>query len=245
MNEAVETIEFKKGGKRYRILLKYDEFPEDPRTMSGDSPMGLFLIPKSSQSSELCDEKWDSVVDRSMVVPLPSGKIPFFHGDPEDALEPSVEDVIGIWPLGRGDHGPGTTQLYLGSGPLACDPGGWDSGQVGWVFATAKVWKTWQLTDWEDTPENQKHLREIVESELEEFACYVRGCCYRYEFERFVPQCDHGHGDEWTDADGTFDGCGGYIGEYPTFGGAVEDACEAAGIACPAKYKERKAVNAA
>lgn len=236
MNEALETIEFKKGRKKYRILVKYDETPENPRTISGESPMGCFAIPKESRSNGFCEDEWDYTVDASLLRPLDSGKIPLFHGDPEDGLEPEVE-TIGIWPLGKGEHGPGTTQLYLGR---FLNGDTWDSGQIGWVFATAKTWKEWQGTDWVDNAENQKKLLEIVEAELEEYACYVRGSCWRYEFEKWIPACEHGHGGEWTDTDGTFDGCGGFTGEYPSYGGAIEAACESAGIECPAQFKEKE-----
>lgn len=239
-NEALEKIEFSKGDERYRILIEYDEFPENPRTMSGDSPIGLFAIPNDSRCTHLCDNKWDHKVSRWLLVPYDDEKgeqkIPFFHGDPTEGEEASVTPIA-VWSLGKGEHGPGTIQIYIGR-YLNGDT--WDSGQVGWVFSTAEAWKERQGTDWVETVENLKRLEEMVRDELKEYGQYCRGQCYRYSFEKYVPECEHGHGEEWVDADGTFDACGGFIGEYPTYGGCVEAACWEAGIECPEKFKPRE-----
>lgn len=238
---VAETIEFEKGGAKYRVLIEQDEFPENPRTMSGDTPMGLFAISKESRCSRYCDEKWDYLVDASLLRPLdehdPLNTIPLFHGDPEDGLEPEVKPIA-IWRLGKGEHGPGTAHFYIGGvNPFL---GHFDSGQVGWVFATAEAWKTWQGTDWVETRENLKHLEEIVEGELREFTNYIQGNCWSYRIEKLLPECEHGHGEEWVDAS-EFDTacCGGFIGEYPDYGGCVANAFEEIGLPCPEKYKER------
>jgi hypothetical protein len=44
------------------------------------------------------------------------------------------KDIALMLPLGLIDHSG--ISMYVGSGAHACDPGGWDSGQVGWIYVT-------------------------------------------------------------------------------------------------------------
>lgn len=233
---ALETIEFEKGGNKYRILVKYDRFTQNPRTMSGYSPIGLFAIPKGSKCADMCDEKWDYVVDEWLLTPNKDGQVPFFHGDAEWGEEASVAPIF-LGPLGKAEHGPGSRLLYVGR-TLNGDT--WDSGQIGWVFSTAEAWEAWGHGKWIDTLENVEKLERMISAELKEYAQFLRGECYRYEFEKLVSGCEHGHEDEWVDADATFYGVCGFVGEYPTYGGCIRDACDQAGIPVPDKFKERE-----
>lgn len=240
---VAETIPFEKDGKQYRVLIEQDECPDNPRTMSGDSPMGLFAIPRESRCSQYCDKEWDYVVDHWLLMPTdpadPFHTIPLFHGDPAEGEEPSVK-AIAIWRLGKGEHGPGTTHFYIGGvNPFL---GHFDSGQVGWVFATAEAWKTWQGRDWVESVENLETLEAIVEGELEEYSNYLQGNCWEYRVEKLLPECEHGHSEEWVDAEEFSDvRSGGFIGSYPDYGGCVANAFEEIGLPCPEQYKEKEA----
>lgn len=44
------------------------------------------------------------------------------------------KNAVVILPLGLIDHSG--ISMYVGSGAHWCDPGGWDSGQVGWIYVT-------------------------------------------------------------------------------------------------------------
>lgn len=63
---------------------------------------------------------------------------------------------------------------YLGTGSHFSDPGGWDSGWVGWLFATPEQMKEWG----QDDPEQvEKSLR----ASFSEFAAWVSGDVVGYE----------------------------------------------------------------
>lgn len=102
------------------------------------------------------------------------------HGRPRDyAL-----GVIARWlrtyhgipvalPVSAMEHS-GTT-VYLGDGAHWADPGGWDSGWVGWLFATAE-----QLKDWYDGNPTVEQVEHGLRGSFSEFKSWVEGDTYGY-----------------------------------------------------------------
>jgi hypothetical protein len=87
---------------------------------------------------------------------------------------------VAIFPLGLIDHSG--ISMYVGSGAHWCDPGGWDSGQVGFAFVSrAKGLEEWGKS------KVTKHVRDMAEkclrAEVETYDQYLRGDVYGYVVE--------------------------------------------------------------
>lgn len=88
-----------------------------------------------------------------------------------------VEQAVCIVPLGMVDHS-GVT-FYAGSGSHACDAGGWDSGQVGFVYTTAERVRElcgeypYKPRDFDGTAD--EWLRKQLVSEIRALAAYAEG----------------------------------------------------------------------
>ena len=88
-------------------------------------------------------------------------------------------------PLNLLDH----SGIAMSTGSFShVDPGGWDSGQVGWIYVTIEdVLKNWSVTSLDDLVdyhdgEPAKPAREratdLLKAEVEEYDKYLRGECY-------------------------------------------------------------------
>lgn len=111
-------------------------------------------------------------------------------------IEKKLKAVV-ILPVYLIDH----SGLAVRSGPFFEDPGGWDSGVVGFIFQTAKgIREQWML------PRNKKLTDEQIaaalnglEIEIGEYNDYLSGNCYGYVIE---------------DADGDhLESCWGFLGD--------------------------------
>lgn len=98
-------------------------------------------------------------------------------------------NILVVKPLYMYEHGG----ITVSTSPFSCR---WDSGQVGWVFITRESVKS--LQGWKRiTAERKEALLIWLESEVEEYDCYVRGESYGWSVEK----------------DGEYiDGCNGYLG---------------------------------
>src|SRR3990167_1430187 len=93
-------------------------------------------------------------------------------------------DVVCLLPLSLLDHSG--LHMYVGADSHWSDPGGWDSGIVGFIYATSKAA--------DETPDVEAYLR----GEVEEYDQYLRGDVCGYVIE---------------DADGDdVDSCWGFYG---------------------------------
>ena len=109
-----------------------------------------------------------------------------------------------VLPLGLIDHSG--LSMYVGAGAHWADPGGWDSGLVGFIFDTAKRREVC------GTPLDR--IEEGLRTEVEEYDKWLTGDVYWYEVEG-----------EDGDAE---DSCGGLLGyDY-----AMQSARDAAGYTC-------------
>ena len=103
------------------------------------------------------------------------------------------------------------TALRVGNDFSDCDPGDWDSGQVGWVFVTRAAMDKEYGATW-DT-EQLAQARKCIDSEVNEYGRWANGEVYGYVVR---------------DADGEdVDSCWGYIG-YEWAEQAAEEALRGA-----------------
>ena len=83
-----------------------------------------------------------------------------------------------ILPLSLIDHSG--ISMYVAAGAHACDPGGWDSGQVGWTFASCKKAADW-LGDSRTTGSAvMAKAADLLAAEVKEYDYYLTGQCYGY-----------------------------------------------------------------
>lgn len=96
--------------------------------------------------------------------------------------DPGPENMAVVLPLGLIDHSG--ISMYVGGGSHPADPGGWDSGTVGIIYATIEdVVKEYGA----DTPENREKAMERLKSEVEEYDRFIRGDWYGWRIETEVP----------------------------------------------------------
>lgn len=115
------------------------------------------------------------------------------------AYNAEVQKIVGkildkyyvMLPLGLYDHSG--ISMYVGSQSHWSDPGGWDSGQVGWIYCTVKKAKE----EWAGADFHERAI-EYLKGEVETYNQYLTGDVYGYVVE---------------DADGEqLDACWGFFG---------------------------------
>lgn len=86
-------------------------------------------------------------------------------------------DVAAILPVSAIEHSG--VMVYLGSSNHWSDPGGWDSGWVGFCLVTKTQWREWQMLN-PDDPIDTESVEEAIEGSFKEFADWVSGSVYGY-----------------------------------------------------------------
>lgn len=125
---------------------------------------------------------------------LSSPKHGFSDSDEFREYKENHADTIVVLPLFLYDH----SGITMRTGPFNCP---WDSGQVGWIYATkARVEK--EFGDFSE--ESQKKAIACMESEVKSFDDYLTGNVYGYDIENG-------------------DSCWGYFGDYRK-SGIIEEA---------------------
>jgi len=89
-----------------------------------------------------------------------------------------------ILPLYLLDHGG----LAMRTEPFFEDPGGWDSGQVGFIYTTDKRIKEF----YGDKKPSEKEIEEALESEVRDYNDYLEGNVYRFVLEK-KEKCNLGY----------------------------------------------------
>ena len=56
-----------------------------------------------------------------------------------------------------------------------CDPGGWDSGQVGVAYVTPQIWADTQGTPWTGSDADAEQARRLIAGDVEIYGQYVNG----------------------------------------------------------------------
>lgn len=77
-------------------------------------------------------------------------------------------------PLGLLDHSG--ISMYVGGGAHIMDPGGWDSGTVGFIFDTAET----RRDCWGDTVPTEEQVREALVAEVREYDAWLTGDVWGY-----------------------------------------------------------------
>ena len=100
----------------------------------------------------------------------------------EDLYRRIMEDhkPVCIFPLSMIDHSG--ISIYLGAGAHWCDPGGWDSGQIGFAFVSRKK----ALEEWGKsrvTKRVRASAEKCLRAEVEEYDKYLRGDCWGFIIE--------------------------------------------------------------
>lgn len=91
-------------------------------------------------------------------------------GEPSDFLEMAAEKGWVYLPVGMIDHSG--ISLYVGSSSHPMDFGGWDSGQVGFIYATPESMRLI------GTPAEE--VEKVLAAEVEQWDQYVTGDVYGY-----------------------------------------------------------------
>lgn len=95
------------------------------------------------------------------------------------------DDVAVILSLGLIDHSG--ISMYVGGGAHPADPGGWDSGTVGVIYATsADLVREYG----EDTPETRAKADELLRLEVKTYDQYLMGEVYGWVVEKRQPACE-------------------------------------------------------
>ena len=161
-------------------------------------------------------------VDGDWLQPDKDGKVPYIHGGWEGYFED--QKPILVLPVGKYEHSG--ILLYIGKAG-SCP---WDSGQIGWIWIDAAGFKKVTLKDWEETPENLKRAEELLTSVVDAYSHWVSNDIWGYRIEKLIPECEHGHPEEWiTDDDDEYSGCWGYLGDWDKCG-VLEDARQRLGV---------------
>lgn len=174
----------------YSVKIYQDEAPEDPRKHA--EPLGTLAV-------------WHSGYRLGDLGDNPPRPADYLRGLAHDATGEDYEDataaellaVVGdhyiILPVALLDHSG--LWMYLGSGAHTSDPGGWDSGQAGWISVSLEdVRKEYG----DDGDEARARARACLEAEVEAYNWWLTSNVYGYVAE--TP--DGGH----------VDSCSGYYG---------------------------------
>lgn len=94
-------------------------------------------------------------------------------------IRKTAEEKAIILPLRLLDHS-GIT-MSIGRGAHWSDPGGWDSGQVGWIFVTRETLKKEGLSDKTD-----EEIVKYLEGEVETYDQYLTGDVYGFQLKKIV-----------------------------------------------------------
>lgn len=149
--------------------------------------------------AELACKEIDVKVDPSV--------IPWKH------IERILDKHFIILPISLLDHSG--LRMWVGSGSHWSDSGGWDSGQVGWIYCSVKeALNNWSAKSLDDliyyehdntTKTVRDRAKDLLRCEVEEYNYYISNECYGWQIR------DNG-------VDDIVDSCGMYLGPYEKSG---------------------------
>ena len=152
--------------EKLRLRIEQDEYPTDPRESEN---LGIMMAFHKRYN---LGDKTDLTPDQ-------------FHSwdEVEDYLIRHEKAKV-ILPLYLLDHGG----LAMRTEPFFEDPGGWDSGQVGFIYTTDKKIKEF----YGDKKPSEKEIEDELESEVRDYNDYLEGNIYRLVLEK-KEICNLGH----------------------------------------------------
>lgn len=188
--------------------LSHDEDAENSRVI--EDPLGVIVI----------WHRWYDLGDMKIKC-YPTTWLRELAGFTESAMMEEVWEVLDkkyvFLPISLLEHSG--LHIWVDKGAHACDPGGWDSGQVGWIYCSLQkavkefdlpegtTWKT-QLDNWAELGETislQEATERVLEEEVKEYDRYLRGEVFGVCISTYS-KTDNG----WELQDQ--DECWGYIG---------------------------------
>lgn len=115
------------------------------------------------------------------------------------------KDIVVMRPLYLLDH----SGITMSTSPFACDPGGWDSGRIGFAFVTKRrIRECYGIRN-----VSKKHIERATEEMLSEIATYdsfLRGEVYEY----IIRKTDGTPIDAIDAEEGFVDSCGDFYSEH-------------------------------
>lgn len=159
--------------RRYRIEIIADEDAGNPFTEWDGAPT-LVLHNKAERNFGWSTDKgWIAVLEEALDQIAERGIVKNMYG-PGGALE-----IVNRWL--RVAHGipvvltvsaieHSGTAVYLGASALPADLGGWDSGWIGWLFATRE-----QINQWGCKDKAPGEIEQSLRDSFTEFAAWVAG----------------------------------------------------------------------
>lgn len=123
------------------------------------------------------------------------------YDQPQEFLDEAIADKYIMLPIAIIDHSG--ISMYIGRHAHHCDPGGWDSGQVGWIYVTPE--KAMEEYGWKRITEARRDkIKEYLTNEVKTFDDYLTGNVHHYTV---------------TDQDeNEVDSCSGYFGDLKESG---------------------------
>lgn len=173
MSEPIETVEI----DGYTVEILQDDMAENPFELYGDVAPSLVLHDRANRHfgwgnddvwavrlSDALEKVHATTLSRALAVIDRWMRV--FHG------------VRVVLPVAALDHSD--VVAYLGDGAHWCDPGGWDSGWVGWLFYTPEAIEDTWMCGGEPHPPTDEELDTSLRAHFTEFAAWVEGDVYGY-----------------------------------------------------------------
>lgn len=177
--EIADTIEIEGG---YTVEIHYDEDVANPLKEYDQQPILVLHRKAEGHFGWSNDREWSSRLNIALDTLAASRVTKQLYGE-RGALAVIARwlrvfhDVAAVLSVGAGEHSG--TWVYLGEGASFGDPGGWDSGWIGWLLVTQQMLGEWGHV----TPVPQERAQEMLEAEFETFRQWVAGEVYGYVVE--------------------------------------------------------------
>jgi len=194
MDTTIKTIKARTGDALYRIRIIYDEMPDSPRRLY-DNVGIINCFHKRRDIGDRHDHRHDE-----------------FDGWEEFGRHlAEAHGAIHLRPVMLIEHSG--TRLYIGT-EKRCE---FDSGRVGWVYATRGRYAEAYGEEWADLPEQRERLDWAFSVEIDALNDYMNGAVYAYVIEKLNvregewegEESCHGHYGEFTEEEAMY-----FLNEY-------------------------------
>lgn len=203
--EAIETFEV----GNLTVQIHQDQDPESPREWDNlgtmvcwhrrynlgdvqrtDDPDQFFLELAEEHRAGLEDylgnKLWTKIVKTDFTVDQAKydAEKKAYYAEAREIVWRIIDKNYVLLPLGLIDHSG--ISMYVGSGAHSCDPGGWDSGQVGWIYMSReKIFENWPSRSKTKrlTKALRKEAEEVLRGEVTAYDEYLTGQVYGFVIE--------------------------------------------------------------
>lgn len=190
MSESEKIVTYTSATGQERVIVSYDNGPPDPREGETAGTMAC-----AHKSYDLGDT-------------IPPEGLDIIKEEGWRNCERWLFANAPVWlPLALYDHG-GIT-MSIGTG------GGWDSGQVGYIYATEEDFTHQGLNP--EVPLDVTRMESSLTAEVEEYDLYLRSEAWSWIHEK-RSACDTCGNEKWE----LIDGCSGYLGSFQAWGHPIE-----------------------